>query len=203
MGGVDERELVLGAKAGERAAFEALVASSEARLRAFAESRLGAALRSRFSADDVLQETYLRAFVGLERFEWRGQGSFYRWLAAIAELAIREMARTAARLPEGVEVEAASCDASPSSGLRRDERFERLMAAFEKLSPEHRRVLRLARLEGLPVKAIARRMARSESAVRHLILRALGKLREHFGARTGSFHLPPLRRLTEEESHGA
>ena len=34
--------------------------------------------------DDVLQETFLRAFDSLERFDWRGEDSLYSWLHGIA-----------------------------------------------------------------------------------------------------------------------
>jgi hypothetical protein len=46
------------------------------------------------------------------------------------------------------------------------------------------------RLEGLSVPQVAQRMNRSESAVRHLVLRALQSLRQQFGEPTGSVHLP-------------
>ena len=49
------------------------------------------------------------------------------------------------------------------------------------LSPDHRTVLRLSRMEGLSIKEIADQMDRSESAVKNLLQRAIKQLRQSFG----------------------
>ncbi len=85
---------------------------------------------------------------------------------------------------------------SPSRVLRREERFDRLEDALGSLSAEYRQVLVLVRLEGLPIKEVARRMDRSYKAVSHLPFRATRKLREVFGD-TESLQLPD-RRFTHE-----
>ena len=77
-------------------------------------------------------------------------------------------------------------------GLRRKERFDRLQEALKKLSPDHRQVILLARIEGLPMAQIAERMNRSPKAVHQLLWRALQNLRTTFGE-TESFRLPDLR----------
>ena len=68
--------------------------------------------------------------------------------------------------------------------------MDRLELALEGLSDDHRTVIRLARIEKLPVSEIASRMNRSPSAIRHLLLRGMQKLRESFGPETESLHLP-------------
>ncbi len=78
---------------------------------------------------------------------------------------------------------------SPSKGMRRDERFERLKEALEDLTPEYREVILLARIERLPGKEIAKRLDRSPAAAAQLLSRALKKLRENFGD-TESLNLP-------------
>ena len=85
---------------------------------------------------------------------------------------------------------------SPSKNLRRNERFDRLKDSLESLSPEHREVILLMRIEGLPVEEVAKRMNRSPKATRQLLWRALKDLRESFGD-TESLGLPE-RRLGEE-----
>ena len=61
--------------------------------------------------------------------------------------------------------------------------------ALDKLSGDYRKVIYLARVEGLPMKEIATHMGRSPEAVKKLLGRALEKLRERFGE-TESLHLP-------------
>ena len=59
--------------------------------------RLCAALGDRQSADDLAQETYLRAFAALHRFE--GRSSVRTWLLAIARRVCADAVRTRRRRP--------------------------------------------------------------------------------------------------------
>ena len=77
---------------------------------------------------------------------------------------------------------------SPSVALARGERRGRLKKAMRSLSADHRTVLELSRMERLPIKTIAERMGRSESAIKNLLLRATRQLRRSFGD-TDSFNL--------------
>ena len=51
-----------------------------------------------------------------------------------------------------LDEEVAASNPSPSKTARREERFDRLEAALEKLSPDHRRVIVLARIEGASIE---------------------------------------------------
>ena len=59
----------------------------------------------------------------------------------------------------------------------------------------------LARIDGLSIEEVARRMNRSPNAVSHILLRALRKLRESLGD-TESLHLPDRRFAREEGGDG-
>ncbi len=56
------------------------------------------------------------------------------------------------------------------------EQLAQLEAAFDRLSPDHREVLTLARIVGLPHREIAEVMGRSEAACRILLYRATAQL---------------------------
>jgi RNA polymerase sigma-70 factor (ECF subfamily) len=86
---------------------------------------------------------------------------------------------------------------SQTTAMRRNERFGRLEEALNALSSDHRRVIVLARVEGLPIREVAKRMGRSREAVRQMLWRALQKLKTIFGD-TESLHLPD-RQLVEDE----
>lgn len=188
---VSDRELVERAQAGDRVAYGQLVERFSERLRVLVRSRLGPGLRETVDPEDVVQETFYRALEGIERFEWRGEDSFMRWLGSIAENVVRKAARRAARTDEAREVLEIPADTdSPGRRLRREERRERLERALGALPPDHREVLRLTRIEGLTTREVAVRMGRSQGAVKQLAFRALRRLRESFGD-TESFRLPP------------
>lgn len=194
MGSADRtKNLILKARAGDRDAFDNVAARFRDRLQAFVQSRLGAPLRQKVEVADVVQETLLRAFGSLERYGEQDDDSFFRWLGGIATNVIREVARHEKRdliLP--LVDDLPSSAASPSKEGARQERFERLQGSLAALSPDHRQVILLARIERLPIKEVARKMNRSPQAVTQLLWRALRKLKEAFGS-TDSFHLPPRR----------
>lgn len=194
----EEQALVERASQGDREAFDTLVARSRKELESHVASRLGGRLRGELERDDLLQETVARALESIERFEWQGEGSFRRWLFGIAENVTHEAAR---KLRRGPDLEAfpdlPGTDSSPSKHVRRSERFERLQEAIRRLSPDHRRVILLVRIEGLTIREVAERMERSVSSVKNLLLRAMRAMRETLPD-TESLTLP-ARRLESEE----
>ena len=86
---------------------------------------------------------------------------------------------------------------SQSKAMRRDERFDRLQAAIDALSPQYRQVLLLVRIEKLSIKEAARRLEKTPNAVSRMVLRASRKLKVIFGD-TESLGLPD-RELSRRE----
>ncbi|HAK94289.1 MAG TPA: hypothetical protein DCM87_04635 [Planctomycetes bacterium] len=187
---ISNQELIERARENDRAAFEQLVERHREELDRFVASRLGAALRSVTEISDIRQEVFLKAFRSLPAFSWEGEQSFFRWLAGIANNLILHLARRG-RLAERavLQAEVPGSGVSPSRHLRREERFDRLEEALRALSADHRQVILLTRIQGLPIEEAARRMGRSPKAARQLLWRALRDLRHLFGE-TGSLHLP-------------
>ena len=179
------------AQRGDREAFDALADAHRERLLAFVRTRLGHGLRTRVEPEDLVQDALLRAFESVARFEWRGPDSLFNWLASIVEFRIRDLSRSARRKPQlPLTIDPAGDVVSPSKNLRREERFDRLETALDRLSGDHREVIRLAHIKKLSLDEIAQRTDRTPGAVRQLLLRALEKMRESFGDETESLHLP-------------
>lgn len=194
--------LVERARAGDRVAFDRLAQRYRGRVAALLEARLGEVLRRRVAVDDLLQEVFLRAFSSLERFRWTEEEAFFRWLATMVRHVVHEVARREKRellLPSDEEIQERGVSASRA--LEREERFERLEAAMERLKPEHREVILLARIRRLPIREVAERMGRSPDAIAQLLRRALSKLRGEFGD-TESLGLPDRSLLGEEAPDG-
>ncbi|MBN1420515.1 MAG: sigma-70 family RNA polymerase sigma factor [Planctomycetes bacterium] len=157
------------------------------------ERRIGSYLRGRVDPEDVLQETYVRAWRSIAGFRGEDSSALLGWLKGIAEHAIIDLLGQNKR-KDILYVEEfrdpSHHEPSPSKGLRREERFSRLQKALDSLSPEQREIITLVRIEGLKIKEAAGTMNRTPNAAMKLLTRALKKLKDTFGD-TDSLHLPP------------
>jgi RNA polymerase sigma-70 factor, ECF subfamily len=181
------------ARAGDRRSFDSLIGDSRASLEAHVERRIGSYLRGRVDPEDVLQETYARAWRSIAGFRGKDPSALLGWLKGIAEHVIVDLISRHKR--EDIMYveetrESPHGEPSPSKGLRREERFSRLEKALDSLSPAQREVVILVRIEGLKIKEAAGKMNRTPNAVTKLLIRALAKLKDTFGD-TDSLHLPP------------
>lgn len=184
-----QKQLVERAQSGDRQAFQELTGKLSARADAVVRAKFSGSLSDE-DIEDVLQETFLRAFSGLAAFTWQGEDSFLRWLSSIAVNIAHKSFQRKRRDAPSLGEDMADTSLSRSRAMRREERFDRLQAAIDKLRPEYRQVLMLVRIEGLPVKEVARRLNKTPNAVSRIILRASRKLKEFFGD-TESLQLPP------------
>jgi RNA polymerase sigma-70 factor (ECF subfamily) len=145
------------AAAGDGVAFEALVLRYQARIHRLALLLAGGC---GYDADDLTQETLIRAYRAIDRF--RGDSSFRTWLHRIALNVIwshrarhrRGMAVTALDPRPGAMkagVEAASDDDPEASFIRRDA----IARALAELSEDARVVVILRDIQGLEYQEIA------------------------------------------------
>ncbi|HKB14637.1 MAG TPA: sigma-70 family RNA polymerase sigma factor [Planctomycetota bacterium] len=148
-------------RAGDEAARAELLDRYRPYLERFLHARLPAAARGLHDTHDLVQDTLLRALESLPRFEYRGVGSFWGFLRAIARNHLIEVSRRAAHpargspLPEdGVEARPAR-DPDPSTVVLRGEQIEAFEAALSTLPEKHREAL-LMRIElGVDYASIA------------------------------------------------
>jgi RNA polymerase sigma-70 factor (ECF subfamily) len=163
----------------------ARLAAHAPRLRLLLAHLAGRAVRARVDLDDLLQETYLRAWADRARLPG-DEAALGRFLAGVARHVVVDVARAlrAAKRDGGAAplarsawsragIEPAARAPGPATELGLEEDSRRLQQAFERLSPEHQRVLGLRQLAGLSARETARRMGRSEAAVHSLYRRAL------------------------------
>lgn len=189
----DTRQLVERARSGDSLAFERLVADHRDALTNAVRARLRQYRMSGIDPDDVVQETFTIAVGKIDGFRWEGSASFLRWLLGISRrIVLASSRRKRPTVDLGRADAVVAPDPSPSRALRREERLERLEHSLSSLSPDHRQVILLSRIDGLTTNEIAARMGRSPAAVKQLLWRALRQLRETFGE-TESLGLPDRR----------
>ena len=170
-----DTELVARARAGERAAFDLLVERYQGRLLRLAR-RL---LRDQAEAEDVVQETFLKAYRALPRF--RGEAAFYTWLYRIAINAARNAIMNrgrrggvppAAAAPAVAPEDALAEIATPESMLLSKQVMQAVDAAMDALPLELRTAIVLREIEGLSYEEIAQIMQSPLGTVRSRIFRA-------------------------------
>lgn len=178
-----EEAVVNAAKRGDGQAFEILVKCHESRILALALRYT----RVREDAEDVVQQSFQKAFIHLHKFE--GKSSFSTWLTRITinealmwlrrgrslrEVPMDDSSNEAART--GLEIADASPD--PEACYLEREGTRVLFEAMHKLSPGTRATIELRDLNELSAQETARRMGLSVSAVKARVFNGRGKLRE-------------------------
>lgn len=166
-------------------------------------------LRDQALAEDVLQETFLRAFANLPRFE-RGR-RLAPWLITMAERRCIDLhrRRSHVRFVEdieqvgGIRLRGGQSDSTLEAVIDGDER-KRLARALQDLPPRQRRALLLYAVEGWNYTEIASAEGVTLPSVKSLIFRARRTLREACGA-LGVILLPwrALRRVGESAGERA
>jgi RNA polymerase sigma-70 factor (ECF subfamily) len=177
--------LVARAQAGDRGAFEQLVRCYADRLYAVTR-QLGL---SSDAAEDVTQETFLRAWRGIGSF--RGDARFFTWLYRIAvneakRRLEREPAHTFVRsLDDGVAVEPEDVREEPYVRVAQAELRQALADAVLALPLKYRAPLILRDVEGLSTADAAAVLGLGEAALKSRLHRARAAVRSALQDRLG------------------
>lgn len=170
-----EADLLAKARGGNLFAFEEIVKRYQRRVYGVA-FRI---VRRHDVADDVAQETFIRAHKALGSFDLARP--FGPWICRIAaNLAVNHTRSPEAReegLPEG-HAETPSAGADPLAGVLEAEARSVLAVALERLPSEQRAVFVLRVVEELSYREIADALEISMGTVMSRLSRARGKLRE-------------------------
>ncbi len=138
-------------------------------------------------AEDVVQETFLRAYKQLDRYEARS--SFSTWLFRIASNysldLIRMRKRHEDRRERGADEERDILQSipmdspSPERLVYGGEVRDRVNAALDELSAQERAAFVLRHFEGLSIEEIGTSLGTGTNATKHSIFRAVQKLRKN------------------------
>jgi RNA polymerase sigma-70 factor (ECF subfamily) len=137
-------------------------------------------------AEDVVQETFLKVYKQLDRFESRA--SFGTWLHRIAMNCSVDLLRSRPRREQAEENETLEeiAAAGPPSGahaisperlVSSAEVSDRVRTAMARLSPLERAAFVLRHFEGQSIEEIGRALGVRQNAAKHCIFRAVRKMR--------------------------
>jgi len=182
----DESELLAALRLREATAFERLMRRYNRLL--FRAAR--GIVADDAEAQDVVQETWLRAFTGLDTF--RGEAALATWLTRIAINQALSQQRKLGRIvlwdaepeaqesemPSKIELRAGSAASAEQDAAQRELRG-RLEEAIDLLPPLYRSVFMLRAVEGLGVADTALALELTQDVVKTRYLRARAMLRAH------------------------
>ncbi len=156
-----DQQLIARWRGGDERAAMILVARHAPALARFAASAGAGG-----EAEELVQDTFVRAFGSLDTF--RGDASLRTWLFTIERRLILDRRRAERRRGTDVELDAshAMTTHDPLDALVADESRERLRIAVERLSPTQREVFTLRVGEGLSYREIAEAVGTTEGAAR-------------------------------------
>lgn len=131
--------------------------------------------RSAALADDILQETFIKAYFNLDKFN--PLYSFPGWLLVIARNSLIDHTRRASRLDPALSVDAqtaviASMAPNPEEQAINNQNRRNLERALERLTPAYREILYLRFWSDLPYESIAQKLGMPLGTVKTQIHRA-------------------------------
>ena len=134
------------------------------------------ALGERGAAEEIVQEVFTRAWRHAGRYD-SSRGSVRTWLYQIARHAIIDMRRRASARPALASGEPLLETASTRDSIEQAMLGWQVASALERLTPEHRQMIRLAHFQGLSVREIAEKCELPIGTVKSRTWYALRSLR--------------------------
>lgn len=162
-----DHQLLEAALRGDADAFEMVIRTYSRTLYAVAF----AILRDRGESEDVVQETFIKAFHS--RWRVRNAEKFPAWLASVARNRALDMLRKRRWVPLDGHEPVVEC-----AGTEDEEMRDRLRESLAALPETHRIALTLRYLEGLGHEHIEQTLGVTNGALRGILGRALGTMRK-------------------------
>lgn len=200
-------ELLTAARGGDVEAVKVLLERHGPAVWADVQRDIGVRWQAALDADDVMQVTYVEAFLEIGRLTATEPAGFVAWLRQIARNnlrdAIKELERKkrpppAMQLGTGTESDSyvalvemlGATSQTPSRHVAAAEAGRMIHALLDRLPPDYGQVVRMYDLEGRDVTEVAGALQRSPGAIHMLRARAHDRLRALLGSESQFFSKP-------------
>jgi RNA polymerase sigma-70 factor (ECF subfamily) len=192
-----DEELVAATLRGDRHSYRTLVERYQSRIFSMAYD----VVRSKEDAEDVTQESFVKAFLSLDKF--KGQSSFYTWLYRIAfNMAVDVRRKTSRRggnhleykeslsvspsgrsdsTGESEQVSTLQNIEGPHEALVRKQAARKIQEVLAQLSDEHRAVITLREIDGLNYDEISEALGIPKGTVMSRLFYARKALQKALG----------------------
>jgi RNA polymerase sigma-70 factor (ECF subfamily) len=182
---ISDEELVARTQAGDAEAFDALIVRYSPRLYGLVYNMTS----NHEDTNDLLQDIFSKAFRSIHSF--RGKSSFYTWMHSIGvNMSINFLKKRGRRytlslddVDSGVQNDPDFLEATSTTDPRREanltELQKKLNEAMQKLSNDHRAVVTMFDIQGMPHSEIAKILKVSEGTVRSRLFYAHRQLQNY------------------------
>jgi RNA polymerase sigma factor (sigma-70 family) len=194
------------ANAGDAEALTALLGELGPKVRDRIIPKIGQQWSGLIEADDVMQVTYLEAFVQFGRVTIKDELTFTAWLTRVAENNLKDAIRAfdRAKRPDprkrvtgpvndesyvGLVEVLGVTTTTPSRAAARHEAVSIMTGVLGKLPADYATVVRLYDLECKPIEEVSRELGRSTGACYMLRARAHDALRDAMGTASQFFSI--------------
>ncbi len=193
---------------GDRESLRALLQQFGSQVWSHIQGQIGKPWQSLVDADDVMQVTYIEAFLHIDRMTAREPAGFVAWLKRIAENNLRDAIKELDRkkrpsptrrvqAPAGEDSYVALVDmlgvtsTTPSRAAAGREAGGLVRNILDRLPDDYRTVIQLYDLDCHPIQEVADRMERSQGAVHMLRARAHDRMKTLLGDESDFFSDAP------------
>lgn len=180
---MEEIQLVRSARRGDEEAFRLLFEAHKQKIFALAFKYT----KNREDAEDILQETFIKAYHALDKFHWEENPNFSSWLYRIGINTSIDLIRKKKKMKQinydSDNIENLSADnpeAGPESSQQMQAVREKLDSALAKLTARQRMIFILRHYQQLSTLEIAEYMKCSQGSVKKQLFRALTTIKTHF-----------------------
>jgi RNA polymerase sigma factor (sigma-70 family) len=174
--------VILLAKEGKESAFRELYENNYAMIFRLAYRYT----KSQQDAEDIMQETFIKAFKRIKSFDFNVSANFSAWIYQVGLHCTLDYLRKSKRKKIGqteslsdFPKEPEAQDSSPEKSAIASQTIAQVKNALHTLAPKQRMIFDLRHLQHMAIKEIAEHMQCSQSTVKTQLQRAVSKLRQH------------------------
>ena len=180
---MEERELILSARNGDMDAFRELFEVNKRKVFALAYRYA----KNKEDAEDILQDTFIKAYQKLDKFHTNEGTSFTSWLYRISINSSIDLLRKKNKMedrffdPDNLDKLSSQDegnDPEHSTGL--NDMRDRISAVLNKLTARQRMIFILRHYQQLSTQEISEYMGCSQGSVKKQLFRAVSSIKDHF-----------------------
>ncbi len=180
---MEEQELIQAAARGDSGAFRKLFDENKQKIFAVAFRYA----RNKEDAEDILQDTFIKAYQALDKFHLDENTSFTSWLYRISINSSIDLIRKNRKMSDHYfnsdnldNLSSNNDEHNPEHTTRVQDTRERINLALNQLTARQRMIFILRHYQQLSTQEIAEYMSCSQGSVKKQLFRAVSRIKDHF-----------------------